>query len=275
MAARPDVTPGQDKVTIPASAKEITPGVFSLGQAMHNGKVVEGYAFVHYKDKKKFGKPAGTNDDGVCQGWEDPASNDCSSGGGEDPTDPDTSSCYGFLSKGAMWKNLEDYVVDPANNRGLDAGFVMGNIANDIDKWENAAGFNILGNGSVASGTLVADTKTPDNQNEVYFADIDTPGAIGVTIVWGIWGGPPPFRQIVEWDQVYDDVDYDWSATGEAGKMDFESIATHELGHSVGLGDLYDNKCSEQTMYGYAGNGEINKRTLEAGDIAGIQVLYR
>ncbi|MBA7681586.1 hypothetical protein ES703_89926 [subsurface metagenome] len=72
---------------------------------------------------------------------------------------------------------------------------------------------------------------------------------------------------------IFDDVDFDWGIADE-NKMDFENIATHELGHAVGLGDLYDSKCSEQTMYGYASNGETKKRTLESGDIAGIQSLY-
>ncbi len=56
--------------------------------------------------------------------------------------------------------------------------------------------------------------------------------------------------------------------------MDFENIATHELGHSVGMGDLYTAECNQQTMYGYASNGETNKRTLESGDINGIRALY-
>jgi hypothetical protein len=82
----------------------------------------------------------------------------------------------------------------------------------------------------------------------------------------------------VEWDQVYNDADYDWSADCDADscstKMDFPNIAIHELGHSVGLDDLYDSGCSEATMYGYADYGETNKRTLEAGDIAGVSNLY-
>jgi hypothetical protein len=57
--------------------------------------------------------------------------------------------------------------------------------------------------------------------------------------------------------------------------MDFENIATHELGHSVGLGDLDEDRCSDQTMYGYADYGETNKRDLEAGDIKGISELYK
>ena len=63
-------------------------------------------------------------------------------------------------------------------------------------------------------------------------------------------------------------------ANPELCKMDFANIATHELGHSVGLDDLYDDKCREQTMHGYADYGETKKRTLEAGDIAGISKLY-
>ena len=57
--------------------------------------------------------------------------------------------------------------------------------------------------------------------------------------------------------------------------MDFESIATHELGHSVGLDDLYTAECAEQTMYGYATEGETKKRSLEAGDIEGVGQLYK
>ena len=69
---------------------------------------------------------------------------------------------------------------------------------------------------------------------------------------------------------------FTWSkdASGSTTEMDFENIATHELGHAVGLGDLYDDKCSEMTMYGYASYGETNKRSLEDGDIAGIRALY-
>lgn len=69
-------------------------------------------------------------------------------------------------------------------------------------------------------------------------------------------------------------MDFDWSLNGEAGKMDFENIATHELGHTFGLDDLFTEACSEETMYSFASTGETNKRTLEGGDIAGIIDLY-
>ena len=271
LAAKPDfqavnVKPsgGHATVTIPAKAVEVAPGIFYLGVAVDNGRLVEGYAM--------FAKPGTECGNGICEPGENARKcpEDCANG--EDPEGPDTSSCYTFLSKGAKWKTIEQYIVDPANTRGLDEAFVASNVALDIDKWEDVAGVDILGD-EIAGIVDGADLVSPDNKNEVYFADVDHEGAIAIAIIWGIFGGPPPFRELVEWDMIFDDVDFDWGIE-ETTKMDFENIATHELGHAVGLGDLYNTECSEQTMYGYSTEGETKKRTLEVGDITGIQKLY-
>jgi hypothetical protein len=231
--------------------------VISLGTAVdpQSGKVVEGYAVFHHKAGHGDGPGGGP-------------------GGG-------TSSCFTFLAKDAKWKNVEPWVVNATNSRALDETFVINNLTSDIDEWEDAAdgivdgsiSNDILGDGTATTTILVADSVSPDSQNEVYFADVSTPGAIAVTIVWGIFNGPPSGRVLVEWDQVYDDVDYDWSATGEAGKMDFENIAQHELGHSFGM-DHPDSTCTEETMYSTAGIGETKKRDLNSGDITGVEKLY-
>ena len=59
-----------------------------------------------------------------------------------------------------------------------------------------------------------------------------------------------------------------------ATTMDVQDIATHEIGHTLVLNDLYQSQNYYQTMYGYSDYGETYKRTLESGDIAGLQVLY-
>ena len=256
VVAKPDFVstenPAGKEVSIPENAVKISEGVYSLGTAKDvNGKLVQGFMIIH--DKKENAKQPGGSGGG-------------GSGGG--------STCYAFLADGAKWKTLEPWVVNTANTEGLTQDFVYNNLVADIQKWESSASYNILGDGSITSDFLVADTSSPDGKNEVYFADVKSSGAIAITIVWGIFGGPVDQRVLVEWDQVYDDADFDWSSTGEVGKMDFENIATHELGHSAGLKDLYTSKCSAQTMYGYANYGETNKRTLEAGDKAGIAKLY-
>lgn len=267
-------------VKIPSYAIEIVPNmVFWLGTAVEHGRLVEGYAIIHHK--KGFGKPTGCNDDGKCQGWEDANCSDCNT------TEPPVtdSTCYGFLAKGAKWKTIEGYIVDSiAIPSGLTYEFISDNIAANIDKWEDAANgtidnigdIDILGD-EISGYVDGADTVRPDGKNEVLFGDISNPSAIAVTIVWGIFSGPPPFRELVEWDQVYD-TDFSWSECQNEecpNEMDFENIATHELGHAFGLDDLYTDSCSEETMYGYASEGETAKRTLELGDIAGIYQLYK
>lgn len=231
---------------LPPGAVQVSENVFSLGKAKDvDGRIVEGFAFID--KRKENAKPSGSGGTGT--------------------------KCYSFLAKGAKWKTLEPWVVNPANTRSLSSDFVFSNLAFDIQKWEDASLTNILGVGSINTSTLVADEVSPDGKNEVYFGDIVSPGAIAVTIVWGIFSGPPFARELVEWDQVYDQVDFDWNSTGEAGKMDFENIATHELGHSVGMGHP-PSECTEETMYAFASLGETKKRSLNSGDIAGIDQLY-
>jgi len=252
-------------IIIPSHAVELADGVFSLGESMDvNGGVVEGLMFVYYsnhENKRKNAKPP----------W---------AGGGNDKGgNTIKTNCYSFMAKGAKWKNIENYMINTNNNAGLSDSFVRNNIASKINKWEDSADGSIDGNlinifGNEISGVVDgADNLNPDGKNEILFADIDSPNVIGVTIVWGIFSGPPSQRVLVEWDQVYDDFDFSWSSSGEAGKMDFENIATHEIGHSFGLSHPPE-ECTEETMYAYSSNGETKKRTLEAGDIEGISNLY-
>ena len=67
---------------------------------------------------------------------------------------------------------------------------------------------------------------------------------------------------------------FNWGVSANAALMDVQNIATHELGHGFGLSDLYQAKWSQQTMYGYSREGDIAKRDLASGDIAGIKALY-
>lgn len=259
----PAVSQGGATVVIPEHAVLVAPGVYSLGAVQYEGKTVEGYAFVHYK--KEPARPSRCDNDGICEKGEDSSCGDC---GAAAPT------CYGYISKGAKWRSAEPYVINTANSQGLDGALVAGTVASGIAKWETAASADIVGAGNVTDEALVEDTKSPDGRNEVLFGSIADSNAIAITIVWGVFRGPESSKQLIEWDQVYDQADFAWSSSGEAGKMDFENIATHELGHTVGMGDLYTGGCSEETMYGYASEGETKKRTLGTGDVAGVKKLY-
>lgn len=255
----------KNTISVPSRAVEVSHGLYYLGTARYDGKTVEGYAIIGYA------KPGGKCGNGVCDAGENAKNCPTDCGGGTT-----TSTCYAFLAKGAKWKTTEDYVINPMNKAGLNISKIPGNVAGDITKWETAAGTTgIIGSGTTTTDALSADMTTPDGKNEVYFGNISDAGAIGITIVWGTFSGPVGSRELIEWDQVYDDTDFAWAMDGSANAMDFENIATHELGHTVGMGDLYTSACSDQTMYGYAGYGETKKQTLESGDIAGIKALYK
>jgi len=213
------------------------------------GQEIEGYAIAHFAKNSAKSKPGGTV-------------------------------CYGFLADGAKWKVSKPWIVDGINNGGLTSSFVLDNMTKDIAKWEDAAdgvvgsglGIDILGIGSLSSYAITPN-KYSNGKNEVTFAPINSNGVIAVTYIWGVFRGLTSQRQLTEWDQIYS-TNFNWSSTGDLTKMDFENIATHELGHAVGMDDLYNTSCSDQTMYGYANVGQFNKQTLESGDIAGISLLY-
>lgn len=237
-------------LVVPDTAKEIAPGVFSLGTTVYQGTLVEGLLIFHHKDGHTRGP----------------------GGGG---TDDDNGKCFAFLTdRKVKWKTVEPWIINPSNTEGLAPNEIASKLSNNIIQWENSAGKNILGEGVVTSDTLIADLSSPDGNNEVYFGDIRSPGAIAVAIVWYQVIGPPI---IVEWDMVFDQADFDWtfnpSKAGEADKMDFDNIAAHEIGHVTGMGHPTDD-CTEETMYRFAGAGETKKRDLNTRDITGIQRLY-
>ena len=183
-----------------------------------------------------------------------------------------SNACYTFISAGAKWKTNEPYYVNPSNaGAELQNNAVYGAFNEGVTAWENGSGKNIFGNGTM-DVNAVYDPDRVDGKNVAGFGPYSQSNVIAVTTVWGYFSGPTQWKEIVEWDMLFN-TNFKWGITS-SDAMDIQNIATHEMGHSAGLGDLYTTSCSIETMYGYSVNGETSKRTLETGDIAGIKSLY-
>jgi len=179
---------------------------------------------------------------------------------------PKAPKCYGFLASGARWKNTEPYVTDIVSTAN----------ESSLETWDSQVAFDIFGTQDAGASVDGADTSAPDDKNELYYGEISDPGVIGVTIVWGYFGGPPQNRRLIEWDMVLDNADFSWGDTTlDSTVMDYQNILTHELGHAAGLNDQYSSYCTEATMYGYATEGETKKRDLAPADVTGVRELYR
>ena len=207
--------------------------------------------FIHYRNPR--GKPDNT---------------------GKKPKAPvEDEGSYTYIARGMRWKVTEDYVL---NTTDAPAG-TFDAITTGMNTWDDEVAFPVFG-GLSSNDTAVVNLDFTDDENVIVFAPLNDPHAIAVTYVWGYYNAPPKFREIVEVDMIFNTDDWlDWGTVEIDGNgvMDVLNIATHELGHAAGMGDLYDSTASQETMFGYSSPGDTIKRDLYYGDIAGIKNLYK
>lgn len=228
-------------------AQQVFSSPLAVPPGLEDRPPLERQVFIHYK--KGYGKPPGA-------GREEKA-----------PT------CFGFLAKGAKWKSLPvDYLIDP-DNSGLNQTEVTSAIERAVGEWDFYAIPNLFGSWKKVDDATW-DSDKPDGSNEFLFGNYSDPNVIAITITWGYFSVPPAFREIVEFDILFD-TDFVWGdANSNPAVMDLQNIATHEIGHGLGLADVYQTACSSVTMYGYSIEGETQKQTLAPPDIKGLQTLY-
>jgi len=178
-----------------------------------------------------------------------------------------TDQCYKLM--GVKWKSFPiDYEINPNNLDSLSESFVTSAISASAETLDDATSVELMNN--VPGINPAARYGVQNYENAIVFGDYPNDNVIAVTSVWYT----PRGRQIVEFDILFN-TRFNWGdANQNSSLMDLQNIATHELGHGVGLSDLYNSTCAEVTMYGYSTEGEIKKRTLEIPDINGLRALY-
>lgn len=139
--------------------------------------------------------------------------------------------------------------IDP-NGRNLAETSAMRNA---MSSWSNAG-----------AKFYFVDTTVSGNAFSYYY-DAYSNGTLAYNGVTWNWLG------YITRTPIYVNTYYPWATNGDPNKYDFESMAVHELGHSL---LLYHSSDAQATMYSGMPKGETKKRTLEVDDKNGIKYIY-
>jgi len=176
-----------------------------------------------------------------------------------------------YLLKGWKWTAPDPQIKLILKNdavlasKGLDADATKNAIAAAADTWDNAVAKNLFADGnSLVTLDPGAKVDAQDNKNVHAWASIS--GGLAYTRTYAYSG------VAVESDVVYNS-NANWATDG-VNNYDVQAVATHELGHTIGLADLYGKaqfeSDTDEMMHYYAGP----RRSLGPGDRAGVQALY-
>lgn len=161
------------------------------------------------------------------------------------------------------------YVINEQGMPDVSDGSDFDAITNSFQAWQD------VGTSSLSfdyeGPTDLEQANSSDGVNLISFVDDATfamlpPGVIAVCI--------PRFDNtsgdILDADIIFSP-DLDFDTTGDPDAFDVQSVATHEIGHLLGL-DHIANLAS--TMYPYGTLGETAPRSLEQDDRAGVSAIY-
>ena len=167
------------------------------------------------------------------------------------------------------------YLRDDANlkGEGLDKYAVQSSIAAASNTWDDATNQNLFADTNLVTISPTVKADTYDGNNAVawnYF----NPGALAYARTWYQTSKVGGYYSALESD-INLNTAYSWSTTGSGSKIDVQSVVLHEMGHTIGLGDLYGKsqfaRDTRQVMHYYTGV----KRTLGNGDATGVWTLYK
>lgn len=183
----------------------------------------------------------------------------------------------------AKWADgAATFYVNPANaDNGLQAGRTDADIVNALwagmDAWNTQSGTSFRFN----YGGQSSDTATAlDYRNVIFFRNASSGGAIASTYSW--WNSS---NQLLDSDIIFWDSGFSFY-TGSTGcgttpanpttqtvgnSAYVEDVATHELGHALGMNHSGDPAATMYPSYSYCSQ---EMRSLGADDIAGARSLY-
>ena len=170
-----------------------------------------------------------------------------------------TTNGYAWLYDKAITWNFNENCGDVADEEA--------EFEDATETWEAVSNTDI--NFVQGSDTAIEVFNTADGVHAVFWRykyDVggdDTYVALAQTYCWAN-------GTITHFDMCFNTL-YTWCNGATSGEYDIQGIATHELGHVLGLGHVTYGAYDSYTMYYDCDDNDITWRSLESGDTAGAQ----
>ncbi len=169
----------------------------------------------------------------------------------------------GFSASGYKWTSSA--ITYRINANTADTSGESAAIQRAFATWNDCgADFSVL-YGGVSSATTYP-ISAMDGYNDIYFSSSSgfPTGVLAMNYYW--YSGT---STMVESDIIFND-GYLWADGAVTGRIDVQTVALHELGHTVGLDDQYGD--TDEVMG--AGLMGSTRRTLSSYDIAGAKYVH-
>jgi hypothetical protein len=204
-----------------------------------------------------------------------------------------------YVTAGWRWQNNPNvaFVVSDdsyvLNGEGLTASQAQGEILKAANTWDGATRQSLYADAVAISKTAVVNLAKPDGKNvQAWTANGFGTGstALAFSATWyytnsyvtGANG--KRYNKAIESDVSYNTA-YSWTTNPYTAHidqspdlsktiLDVQTVALHEMGHTIGLGDTYLHTTYKYDLSQIMGYYDAPQQTLGAGDITGVQKLY-
>jgi hypothetical protein len=156
---------------------------------------------------------------------------------------------------------------------GITTSAVQSAISNAANSWDDATNQNLFADSGLVTLNPNVVAEKYNKINTVSWSPFGNAYCLAYARTYYNFKKVDGYNTALDSDLVFN-TDYKWRTDRSTIGVDVQSVALHEMGHTLGLGDLYTKPefkyDTRQVMHYYT----VEKRTLGNGDKTGIWKLY-